>query len=342
MWKIAQSNITVNMSKYIESVRERIDSYIDFSYAEYERLQGFQFNPDSVISAFESAGYPNIDAFKQFFQTKDLDQLHNAMTDVFAWWKQKKDTKIWQILSPALKALNDYETVSEGNQIVWTEEFGRKRLEEVAARAQQTMEKIHKNIAEAISRIPQWNNSPIQIIANELYKDNDIDSEPDATIKVGAATEWDMTPNFTYFVLENGSVEIEDVLEGGDTDFFTDNNIQADYFNLVNALRNPNAFTQAKVVSLYTARPSKDRDRYMNAKTVPSNIFLTTKYDFAYGFAQEYGGERDVWKVRILDRYLVKTMDSVDQKQYQTIGKEEVPIASIELITPWEYIKGKI
>jgi len=142
-------------------------------------------------------------------------------------------------------------------------------------------------------------------------------------------------PSFSYFVSDDG-IEIDDVLEGGDEDFFTDNKIQSDYFNLINSLRNPNMSVKQKILTLYTARPYKDRKFYLNSKVVPINIFMTSSYNFAEGFAREYGGKKDIWKVRIMDQYLVKTMDSPEQKQYQTIGDKSVPVESIELITPWE------
>jgi len=334
IWKLSKSNISIDLSKYVQSIKDRIDFHISFGAEEHQRLLEYKFNPDLIISSLEAIRYPNINLVKQFFQTKDFDELHKVLMDIFSWYKQQKDIRLWDKLSPVVKALNDYESILSGNEITWTEEYGQKRMQELISQTQVNMEKIQNSILGAISRIPQWNGSSIKVVASELYKDNDLEPETDAIIEVGGGEGWGGVPNFSYFA-SGDKIELDDILEGGDSDFFTDNNIQSDYFNLVNSLRNPQAFSKSKVLSLYTARPAKDRQMYMGGKEVPSNIFLTSSYDFAEGFAYEYGGGKDVWKVRILDRYLVKTMDSPDQKQYQTMGDKVVPVVSIELITPW-------
>lgn len=340
IWKIAQikSDISIDITKYAKSAQERIDTYITYAYEENQRLTGYRFNPEMVINTFRSVGYPNISNIEQLIQSKDFSQAHEILMDVFEWYKKQKDHNLWSKISPAIKSINDYEVVLDGNKIIWTEEFGQKKLQELIAQTEANMKKIEESINVAIERIPQWNSSSIHIVANELYKDNALEPAMDAIIGVGDSEAWGGVPNFTYFVVESG-IQIDDVLESGDDDFFTNNNTQSDYFNLINSLRNPNAFSQPKVLSLYTARPSKDREIYTDAKMVPSNIFLTSKYDFAEGFAREYGGDRDVWRIKILDRYLVKTMDAPDQKQYQAVGDKGVPIISIQLITPWEHIR---
>jgi hypothetical protein len=99
---------------------------------------------------------------------------------------------------------------------------------------------------------------------------------------------------------------------------------------LINAIRNPNTLKQPKVLTLYTARPVEDRQIYEGATEIPSNIFLTSQYSFAEGFAIDNG--RDVWKIRILNRYLVKTMDYPGQQQYQTLGNKTVPVISTTLL----------
>lgn len=338
IWKIAQNNITIDLSKFVESARDRIDGYIDFDREEHRRLLQYQFNPEWILKTLNDVGYPNVNLVSQFFQTKDMDQLHTVLMDIFSWWKKIRDQKgvdirMWDKISPAVKALNDYESVLSGNQITWTEEYGAQQLQEMTVKTQTNMEKIRDNISKALSRIPQWNGSAINIVASELYKDNALEPETNALIEIGQGESWGGIANFSYFV-SGENIELDDILEGGDTDFFTDNNVQSDYFNLINSLRNPNAFSNPKVLTLYTARPTRDRQIYTEAKEIPSNIFLTNKYDFAEGFAID-SGERDIWKIKILDRYLVKTMDFPDQKQYQTTGTKTVPVVSTELITPW-------
>jgi len=338
IYKISQiqSDIIIDLSRYIESIRQRINDYIDFDYQEHERLKQYQFKPDWIIKTLESIQYPNTEEVRNFFMSKDLNKLHDILMDIFSWWKDEKDQKLWSVISPVVRALNDYDSVLQGNKITWTEEYGEARIKELVSQTQKNMDNIKKMIENAIFKIPQWNDSSVRIVASEIYKENDLDEGKHAIIEVGGKSSWGSVPNFTLFV--DDKIEIDDVLEGGDDDFFTESEGQADYFNLINVLRNPDAFMNSKALLLYTARPLQDRQKYLDAETIPSNIFLTTSYDFAEGFAIE-SGPRDVWKIKILDKYLVKTMDAPNHKQYQTVGKDKVPVISITLIAGAESLR---
>lgn len=137
--------------------------------------------------------------------------------------------------------------------------------------------------------------------------------------------------SMTVFV-HNDIIQIDDVLDAGDTDFFESDEVQADYFNLVNAIRNHGQRAKSKIMTLYTARPKKDQSSFVNSNTVPTNIFLTSSYDEAQGYAMDMG-ERDIYKIRIKSGYLVKTLDTPSVKNYQAIHKSnQVPVESIELL----------
>jgi hypothetical protein len=204
------------------------------------------------------------------------------------------------------------------------------------------MQKISDHINQTISKIENWNGSSISIIADEIYKENDIEASDSAMIAVGDNGE--MTPYFTLFEIKNGSAVIDDVLEAGDEDFFPNNMIQSDYFSLIQELRNPGSNSKGgKLLTLYTARPVKDRNIYMNATEIPSNIFLTNSYSSAVGIASDLGGSkevRDVWKVVIDSKYLLQTLDG-PEKQYQAIGNSgKVPIKRIILENAGESAKA--
>ena len=77
-------------------------------------------------------------------------------------------------------------------------------------------------------------------------------------------------------------------------------------------------------MTLYTARPEKDREFYEKGQKLPLGVFLTTDSDFATGFGLDYNEQRDIWKVKIDSSYLIKTMDSPQQKQYQVV--KEAPV----------------
>src|SRR5690606_9481798 len=89
---------------------------------------------------------------------------------------------------------------------------------------------------------------------------------------------------------------IDDVIDAGidEDEFFSSKDEEADYYKLINELRNPgrNKIDGEKVVSLYTARPRQERNLYEGTSTVPSGIFATTSFQEAEGYMLEFGGER--------------------------------------------------
>lgn len=155
----------------------------------------------------------------------------------------------------------------------------------------------------------------------------------DPTVGAGAFNV-EMAPHvgFTVFLDQaSGKIEVEDVLEGGDEDFFTSPEQQKGYFDLVNELRKPNSTQRGKRLYLYTARPVSDHARYLNATSIPANIFLSSSADDALGLAVDLGGEREVWEVVVNSRYLVQTLNTPRVQHYQAVA--ETPIESIHLVS---------
>lgn len=335
---VAQSNnISISLDKYSESLKNRIDDIAAFNVEEFHRLSEFSFNPDFVINSLNEVKYPSVENVRQLLESKnmDMDRIHEIIMGIFEWYKQRKDYRLWEKISPVVKALNDYYDILNGNKITWTDEFCEKFFKENVEKTTSNMKNVEINIREAIARIKNWNGSRILIEAAPVHKDKEGFDQDSAHITVIGGQGDAGEAGFSYFQMDD-KYEIDDVLDAGDTDFFQDDGVQSDYFGLVNSLRNPRMNEEKpKVLTLYTARPVADRNIYLDAKEIPSNIFLTDKYDFAEGFAREYGGKRDIWKVRILNKYLIKSMDSVEQKQYQTFGDKFVPVVSIEMIAPW-------
>ena len=202
------------------------------------------------------------------------------------------------------------------------------------------VQKIQNIVQKAIGSIGEWNGSPV-VIKSDLPPEESHLRGPDYTkpiedayITVVGPTEWGGELGFSFFNSEEGII-IDDVLEAGDADFFSDANTTAtsDYFNLVRELRNPGSSSKGKNLTLYTARPTKDRELYMNATQVPANLFLTNSFDRASGIASDLGRNevRDVWRVRINSKYLIQTLDG-HVKDYQVTS--EAPVISMELVSP--------
>jgi hypothetical protein len=199
-------------------------------------------------------------------------------------------------------------------------------------------EKIGRLMTSAAGRIPTWTGSKIAVKLLPLsssFGDTFMTDEGDVTdfaeISVFKKSE-NNAPSFTYF----GGTTVDDVLDAGDSDFFGDPEVEQDYFALVNEIRNPGKSKREgeKVIRLFTARPSKDRQQFQRSKTLPSNLFLTTSEDEAEGYARDFGS-RDIWVVRIKKKHLVQTLDTPRAKNYQTFGAGgKVPVEAMDLVAP--------
>jgi hypothetical protein len=333
IYKLSQNNSTIQISidEYVESLKERLIEISQFSEEHYQYLQQFNFDLDKSMYSLSNVGYPYVDLMRDALQFKDRDKIHDEVMKLFEWYKANRNAIKWGQISQAVRDIQNYDEQIGDYKIQYTEDKVQEQLVDLSKETYENMQEIAKLISESVKDIPNWNNSPIKIRALRLDYDNEISAEDSAIIEVLGNNGCGGDASFSFFKLDD-KFEIDDVLEAGDDDFFDNPKAQSDYFNLVNALRNPNAFTKPKTLTLYTARPKKDREIYMDAKTIPSNIFLTSSLSFAKGFALEYGGDRDVWRIRIKDVYLTMTMDSPDQRQYQVTGGDFVPIESIRLL----------
>ena len=86
-------------------------------------------------------------------------------------------------------------------------------------------------------------------------------------------------------------------------------------------------------MTLYTARPKRDRQQLLTSQTLPINVFLTDDEEHAYGLAHDLSDEgetRDVWIVRINSKYLTKTLDG--PIKYYQITTDDAPM-DINLIS---------
>lgn len=140
-------------------------------------------------------------------------------------------------------------------------------------------------------------------------------------------------PTFTLIGEQDGKVTVDDQIEGGDYDFFGTTTETNDYFKLIKELTDPGStLKKGNKLTLYTARPREDRAHYLADSTIYPGVFLTTSESEAFGLAEDLGGVRDVWKVRILDTDLIVTLESGRHRHYQVIGDAPVP-ATMTLIS---------
>ena len=329
-----KSNVTIDLSDFIKSAQERIDQFLVTEEERQNYLSTYQFNQKLVQDAINLFPAENTIQIRQaiaYPTEQNLSdaawKMHNLGTEHL---KGDYNGQTYEVIRKARNMLQDYsDKLAKTSIPVFDENQAKQYLNELVVETQAHMQTIVEAIQQAISRIPDWNGSQIIVKARTIDQQNDLQPETDASIEFGND---EIAPNFTYFVLDENKIEIDDVLEAGDDEFFTDNKIQSDYFNLIKEIRNPGSSNRSgKILTLYTARPKKDRQRYESLQTIPSGIFLTNKYDSAEGIGHDFGG-RDIWRIRIDSRYLIITLDSPFEKQYQAVGPDEIPVNNMNLV----------
>jgi hypothetical protein len=320
LWLETINNIFIDLSKYKKEIKDAISDLEDYSYQKAQELNSFKFKPEIIMKL--KGTYPNYLQLIQALQSGN----HKPIDDFVQWVISNKayNPEMREIYHHVLDQDSKIRGIGGHNP-----EDYRKLNKDLLIKTNANMEKIQANIQKATASIPNWNNSPITIIAEPHGSDSsDVALEPgeDATIRLGTNAD------FSLFMNENQMI-IDDVLEGGEEDeyFFGTNEIKADYFNLINELRNPGSSQKSNILTLYTARPASDRSFYQNTRYLPINIFLTNSFSHAEGLAHDLssGEPRDIWKVKMDSRYLTQTLDGITK--YYQVTTDKAPIISIKL-----------
>jgi hypothetical protein len=136
---------------------------------------------------------------------------------------------------------------------------------------------LHSIIEPALKELShEWNGSNVFVAPNMQFGYEKFATDPmeDSFIYV-TDSEYNPDlniPSFTMFVdSETRKYQIDDILEAGDRDFFKNPSVEADYFNLVNFLKS-GKLKKTKSVTVYTARPRKDRE--VIQKLVDKGLFF--------------------------------------------------------------------
>lgn len=325
--KISSSEFSISINDYQDSLNERINSILEFNQREKERLSTFSLNIDELKNNLLKLNYPNISLMLN--SLKNREYLSDAIWDFYNFQRKiSYNDNNWIMARSILQQLRDFETQNSSINSEFNQEDAQKLIKQYSEETFKNALKVKAFLKSTISKIPQWNNSPIIINAYQLDKENDIGPEDSFIIYLGNT--------YTSFTLFNndGKYVPEDVIDASEgEDFFPTPQITSDYFNLVREIQKPGSSSQGKEITLYTARPIKDRKWYLENQTLPPNVFLTQTYNHAEGLSIDLGGNerRDIWKVRINTKYLIQTLEG-QEKQYQVINNEPVKV-KMELIS---------
>ncbi len=332
MWSVGMVNVD---SKYR---RQGISNKLhDIAY-QFASSQGKHLGSGQITSPENLAYWEN---------QPNVEQVDSNHFTRRANWLQKIKTANSQVLIDSskyeaelmeqLNSLSDFSMNDPEDAEKFTPEIAEKTKNGILQKTLVNMQRIVQMIQGVISS-GSWSGSSVTlspVMSYDWYNKPDYLNPTDSSeISVGVNNEWGGSLSFSLFFDEKGQAIVDDVLEAGDEDFFGAGNAGEgqDYFLLVRGLKNPGFAESTKALTLYTARPVKDRAVYMDATSIPANIFLTTSYDFAQSFGLDYSEQRDVWRVRIEDRYLFMTEELGTHRNYQTIGQDLVPVKSIRLV----------
>jgi hypothetical protein len=141
-------------------------------------------------------------------------------------------------------------------------------------------------------------------------------------------TEESMEPNFTLFVTED-KITIDDVLDWGDTDFFTDDSVKAAYFGLIDYLRTGQLPQEKgkKFITLYRGMSPEEFQKWESGEIIPRGKFFTSQATNQY--AQDISGQYpELFRFRVRDDAVSQTSPDTYQimRDSKLEGKKIVPI----------------
>lgn len=320
-----------------------------YEYANTKREKALAKTPDlkSLASRLEETGWDILKPLIEALKKEDLDSIIEHRSLMFEAMRiALKDWKYTDTVdrSSILRKLED-EVESAVTYLQVQEESEPADLRaEYDNLFQETMESVKKQgeavlgqIRDAAGRSPHFQTKTV-VVEPHFNKDVDDPTHPPGVYQVTLG-KGSYSPGFSLFVESNGNIkEVEDVLQGGDTDFFSDNEAQQDYFNLIHEIQHPGSAQRGKWIKVYTARPIKDRHQYEGAHSIPANIFMATTLEEAEGLAHELPGygARDVWSMWINTKDVILTLDQGRLKHYQAV--RSTPVRNIELIIPGDSV----
>lgn len=341
------SNITISLDRFTRSLQQYAEKLLDGVLD--SRYKASQFQPVQFLQQLRTklAHYPQINNLLRALESKNqqyiLDQHRRLMNWVYQQseqeWQQAKASRSYYASRPsetyrelAWQIYTYLDTFRPQKDMKQVEQEMAQEVQQAIAETQREMQNLQVLIEQAISRIPDWNGSPIVIFARNAENEHGIMLASNDAADVSLGTS-ELAPYFLLFRMDQ-KIVIDDVIDSGEEDFFSDPRIRADYFTLIRELQNPGSTSTAgKTITLYTARPVSDRNFYLNTKTLPVNIFLTNNFDHAEGLGRDLDTRhgRDIWKVRIDSRYLMLTNDALGVKYYQVVVPD-APVKSLDLI----------
>lgn len=335
VWLENRNNITIDLHQLAQDFDKKVQQIINGAHQQHLNVNKFNYQQFMHDVQTTLARYPLLKNLIRSLESKNYHYILSQMDRLRQWLNEqpydyKKRQENQAIRNVSREIYTYIDTFTTLQPIESTESWAKQQMQQAIASTEIAMEKLKQLIQETISRIHKWNDSPIRIEAVADHDEYGIALKPTdgANIHIG---QGEYAPSFSMFK-EEGKFVIDDVIDGGDQDFFSTPQLQSDYFNLINEIKKPGSTSKGKILTLYTARPQKDRNFYLKNKKLPVNVFLANNLNHVEGLASDLGaGEiRDIWKVRIDSKYLTQTLDG--PTKYYQVSTPDAPVASMELL----------
>jgi hypothetical protein len=315
--------VSINYSDFEKKIKTAAQDLTDYAYERKQSLKKFTLNLELIKK--ELGKFPSLQQLLISLQNKK--DIRKNVNNLFDWYKKLPDSTEKFSVRNVIQHIWNYEDSFDNSDV--NEEEYKSLASDIILKTKPNMELIKQEVEKAIEN-SEWEGSNVIIIpiASEEHDGRTSLSPSDsAHIKVGSKSA------FFTLIIHDGGRSVDDIIEAGyeDEEFFSNNGEKSDYYTLVQEFENPGSSSKGKVLTLYTARPTKDREFYQNTNWLPANIFLSNSLSHVEGLADDLGASerRDVYKVKINSKYLVKTLDGA--VKYYMVSKEKSPVEYIGL-----------
>ena len=315
------NNISININDFKQKAYKKIKDFIEDYKDKTEKLSLLQPNINLIKNKLKD--YPKINELVSALESSNKNLIKILVRDCYNYLMSLNFEDRYKVFD-VYRHISDIEDKLSNREL--NEEDQYKYAKEQVKKTYRNMSIVKDMIENALGRM-EYNGSSITINPT-YYPDNAEEFIPDSS--AGDVVVGSNKNGLFSFILENNKLIIDDILEAEDDDFFSNDFEKQDYYNLISALQNPNEIKKEIIITLYTARPAKDREFYSNTNYLPANIFLSNSFSHVDGLAGDFGDDerRDIYKIRINSKYLVKTLDG-PIKYYMVI--KDAPVESIEL-----------
>ena len=316
--KLASAQISYNDQSIQKVISEQLDQLRSI-YQKEEEFKHITFDPQSYLSKAQNAlsilqdpsfKQSTLSTFQQILnqatqaiQTKTNDANIAIQSQIDQLIQQTMDfgkKNDWSQIRAFYKLCNDLSThlqmlISDDSSTDQKVDDYHKSLEEQRLKASKQAEELKAKIQQLVSvSLPQNLNVSIEItpsLSTNEYNTSVI-YPASFSLKLDFGSENTMPPSMSLFYDEESKgYQVDDVLDFGDTDFFS---VQGDaefYFDLVNFIRTGKLPNQepSKFITLYRGMSNEEFMAWLSGQTIPKGKFFTSQRTNA--LAQDISGE---------------------------------------------------